>query len=77
MTSLERFAFKIIEWIGSVSSLIFHTIAFILNFALYFFGIPFNTVMLILTTAVSIEAIYLAILIQMSINYQSKSNKDN
>lgn len=61
-----------IEWIGSTSSVIVHTILFVLNFVLYFFGVSFSTILLILTTAVSIEAIYLAIFMQMSICNQSK-----
>jgi len=61
----------IIKWIGSVKSLVLHTFLFVLNFSLHWFGVSTNTIMLILTTAVSIEAIYLAILMQMSLNIQS------
>jgi len=49
---------------GSVISLILHTIFFV--FAWLF------TDFLFLTTVVSLEAIYLSILIQMSVNFQSK-----
>ena len=62
---------KIVKWIGSVSSLIVHTILFIANFSLYFLGVDIDTVLLILTTIVSIEAIFLAIFMQISINQQS------
>lgn len=62
---------KIVKWIGSVSSLVLHTVLFIANFSLYFFGMPIDTVLLILTTVVSIEAIFLAIFMQISINQQS------
>jgi len=62
----------IIKWIGSVQSLALHTVLFVLNFSLYWFGVSFNTILLVLTTAVSIEAIYLAILMQMSLNIQSE-----
>jgi len=42
-------------------------------FALEFFGIDFDTILLILTTAVSLEAIYLAIFIQMTVNQNTRS----
>lgn len=60
-----------VKWVGSISSLVIHTLLFALNFSLYFFGVAFDTVLLILTTVVSIEAIYLAIFMQISINQQS------
>lgn len=59
---------KATRWIGSISSLIFHTIVFVGAFCLPLFGIAFETVLLVLTTIVSLEAIYLAIFIQMSVN---------
>ena len=42
-------------------------------FTLYFWGIAVDTILLVLTTAVSLEAIYLAIFIQMSINRNTES----
>jgi len=36
------------------------------------FGVPFGTVLLFLTTIVSLEAIYLSIFIQMSVNKATK-----
>jgi len=65
---LERSADVATKWIGSTGSLVFHTIFFIAAFALPLFGINFDRVLLILTTAVSLEAIYLAIFIQMTVN---------
>jgi peptidoglycan hydrolase CwlO-like protein len=59
---------KFTKWIGSTSSVITHTILFAIMLALPLFGIHFDTVLLILTTVVSLEAIYLAIFIQMSVN---------
>ena len=59
---------KATRWIGSISSLIFHTIVFIGAFCLPLFGVHFETVLLVLTTIVSLEAIYLAIFIQMTVN---------
>jgi hypothetical protein len=68
---LNRLPGIVIKWVGSINSLIVHTLLFTLNFSLLFFGVDFNTVLLILTTVVSIEAIYLSIFMQISINQQS------
>ena len=69
---LEYISFRATRWVGSTTSLIFHTAIFIISFLLYFFGIELNTILLALTTVVSLEAIYLSIFIQMSVNRQSK-----
>jgi low affinity Fe/Cu permease len=69
---LEKSADKATRWIGSTSSLVVHTLLFIAAFVLPFLGIPFERILLILTTAVSLEAIYLAIFIQMSVNKNTK-----
>jgi uncharacterized membrane protein len=66
--SLEKIAFKATRWIGSPSSIVIHTIIFIASFLLILVGAPRDTVLLVLTTVVSLEAIYLAIFIQMSVN---------
>ena len=68
MVKLEKVALNATSWIGSIESLILHTLVFIISFSLVFFGIPFDRVLLVLTTALSLEAIYLAIFIQMSVN---------
>lgn len=68
---LEKIAIKTTHWIGSTSSLIIHTFLFALAFVLVFLGVPFQTVLLVLTTIVSLEAIYLSIFIQMSVNRQA------
>jgi len=65
---LERISIKITRWVGSVSSILVHTTLFIVSFALYFLGINIDKILLIVTTIVSLEAIYLAIFIQMSVN---------
>lgn len=70
--AVERISNKATRWIGSSASLIFHTIAFVGSFALYFFGVNFSTILLVVTTIVSLEAIYLAIFIQMSVNRQAQ-----
>lgn len=62
---------RFIAWIGSTHSVIIHTILFGGIFVLYFFGVKTEEILLILTTLVSLEAIYLSIFIQMSINRNS------
>lgn len=71
------FVEKITKGIGSFSSLIAHTILFIAILLVGEFHIlSWNTVLLVLTTGVSLEAIYLAIFIQMSVNQQSEVIRD-
>lgn len=54
--------------VGSTASVVLHTIFFAVCFALPFLGVPIDRVLLVLTTVVSLEAIYLALFIQMSVN---------
>ncbi len=68
---LDKFALRSTRWIGSTQSLALHTVIFIASFLLYFLGIAIDTILLVLTTIVSLEAIYLAIFIQMSVNRQA------
>ena len=65
---VEELALKTTKYIGSFYSLVFHSIFFVGIFTLQWFGFKFDQIMLILTTAVSLEAIYLAIFIQMTVN---------
>lgn len=61
------------RWIGSPLSLAVHTALFIASFyAVHLHVIEFTEMLLILTTIVSLEAIYLAIFIQMTINYTTQ-----
>src|ERR1700750_1501499 len=70
---LERTADKLINWIGSTSSVVIHTVFFIVSFIIPVLGIvTFDKMLLVLTTVVSLEAIYLAIFIQMSVNKNSQ-----
>ncbi|MFT4094061.1 MAG: hypothetical protein QM640_10505 [Niabella sp.] len=70
---LERIADVATRWIGSTSSLVFHTLIFIIAFLLPVLHImQLDKMLLILTTVVSLEAIYLAIFIQMSVNKNSQ-----
>lgn len=71
---INSLALAITRGIGSPVSIAVHTVVFIGSFVLSFFHfIPFDRMLLILTTIVSLEAIYLAIFIQMSINLASQS----
>ncbi|MEZ6209267.1 MAG: hypothetical protein R3B64_01710 [Candidatus Paceibacterota bacterium] len=72
-TKIEYFANRATRWVGSTSSLLVHTLIFIIAITLIFFHIDVDKVLLILTTAVSLEAIYLAIFIQMSVNKNTAS----
>jgi peptidoglycan hydrolase CwlO-like protein len=70
---LEKTADVATKWIGSTASLIVHTAIFVASFALSFLGIVrFEPMLLVLTTLVSLEAIYLSIFIQMTINKNSE-----
>ena len=70
---MENASTRATEWIGTTESLIAHTIVFIASFAFVLAGASLNTILLILTTAVSLEAIYLAIFIQMTVNRNTRS----
>lgn len=72
---MEQMAESIAVWIGSVTSLIVHTIVFVIMFGLRFAGISIGNILLIATTIVSFEAIYLNILVQMTVNKHSKHLK--
>ncbi|MDQ1095494.1 MULTISPECIES: DUF1003 domain-containing protein [Chryseobacterium] len=74
---LEKIADGITWWIGSIPSLIAHTLFFITSFLLPLLGlVEFDKMLLILTTVVSLEAIYLAIFIQMSVNKSHEKIED-
>ncbi|HPS21314.1 MAG TPA: DUF1003 domain-containing protein [Candidatus Paceibacterota bacterium] len=60
---------KFVRWIGSPSSLFVHTVFFAIMMGLALNNsVNFDKVMLVLTTIVSLEAIYLSIFIQMTVN---------
>ena len=73
LSSLERVSFKFTGWVGTPYSVIAHTAFFIGIFILTLFGVTTDRILLILTTAVSLEAIYLSIFIQMTINRNTES----
>ncbi|QQR50263.1 DUF1003 domain-containing protein [Candidatus Nomurabacteria bacterium] len=61
------------KWIGSTNSLVVHTIFFAGMLVLAFTtDIGFDKILLVLTTLVSLEAIYLSIFIQMTVNKHSE-----
>lgn len=73
ITVLEGIANGVMWWIGSIPSLIVHTLLFVTAFLLPVFGVvEFDKMLLVLTTVLSLEAIYLAIFIQMSVNKSSE-----
>ncbi len=64
---------KFTVWIGSPMSVVVHSIIFAAAFVFVFMGVPIDTILLVLTTAVSLEAIYLALFIQMTVNRNTQS----
>ncbi|MES2931108.1 MAG: hypothetical protein V4682_00225 [Patescibacteria group bacterium] len=72
-TTLER----IVVYIGSVKSLLIHTIVFASSFLIALLGIvEWEIMLLVLTTLVSLEAIYLSLLIQITVNRHTQSLKE-
>lgn len=72
-TRVEIFFERLTSWIGSIPSLLVHTLAFASAFLVAVFHYaPWDMVLLLVTTVVSLEAIYLAIFIQMTVNRQAK-----
>lgn len=70
-SNLERIALAAPRYIGSPLSLILHSMFFVGIFALQWIGYSLEETMLILTTVVSLEAIYLSIFIQITVNHQA------
>lgn len=73
LSLLEKISFKLIRLVGTPYSVIFHTLLFMGILALAFTGLDLRSVLLIFTTWLSVEAIYLAIFIQMSVNRNTES----
>ena len=68
---------RVTAWVGSVPSIVVHTFLFIGAFALGLFDVAsWELVLLSLTTAVSLEAIYLAIFIQFTVNQHTRSLRE-
>ena len=74
LQKIEKMAVSVTRWVGSGPSLIIHTVLFAGSFlAVYTDIVHFDRMLLILTTVVSLEAIYLAVFIQMTLNLQGQS----
>ena len=70
---MEKWASNISRWVGSTASVTLHTVAFLISFLMPVLGVvSFDRMLLVLTTIVSLEAIYLSIFIQMSINMHNQ-----
>lgn len=71
---LQRTALALTHWIGSPQSIAIHTAVFLLSFITVWFGVfSFDRMLLVLTTLLSLEAIYLSLFIQMTVNYTTQS----
>lgn len=73
LTKAEEIALGVTKWIGSIPSVFAHTLVFAGAFILVVLGADLDRVLLVLTTIVSLEAIYLSIFIQMSVNHQARA----
>jgi peptidoglycan hydrolase CwlO-like protein len=73
LSKLEELALKVTSWVGSIWSVIIHTLLFAGAFIIVLLGANVDRVLLVLTTLVSLEAIYLSIFIQMSVNHQARA----
>ena len=73
---LEELALNATRWLGTTKSLIIHSIIFGAVYSLLLFGVPFDRIQLTLTTIISIEAIYLALFIQLAVNHTKESIED-
>ena len=75
-TTLEYLSRRATRWVGSVESLVFHTAVFAGAFIFCVFGFSFTNVLLVVTTIVSLEAIYLSIFAQMTLNKHTDELED-
>ena len=74
LQNFAKGASNVTTWIGSSTSVILHTLLFITSFVLpYVSSVSFERMLLVLTTIVSLEAIYLSIFIQMSLNMSQQN----
>ena len=71
---IRKTALGVTKWIGSPLSIAIHSVIFVGAFWLALSGlVHLDRMLLVLTTIVSLEAIYLSLLIQMTINYTTQS----
>ena len=75
-TFLEMISYKFIKCIGNPFSLLIHTLLFGGFFILRYLGIVSNGILLALTTAVCLEAIYLLIFVHTIVKKNTKNITD-
>ena len=75
-SAVEKLAVRITEWLGSPVSIGIHTLIFSLAFLVYLAGVKLEIILLVMTTFLSIEAIYLSLFIQLSVNVTKESLED-
>lgn len=73
MKLIDILSTAIPKWMGTTTSIIVHTLLFGGIFLLRYTGMGVDQIMLVLTTVVSLEAIYLSLFIQMTVNRQGQS----
>ena len=72
-SNLEKSIQATTYWVGTPLSIGIHTVLFIIALIIVLAGVSFNTVLLVVTTLVSLEAIYLSLFIQFTVNQHTKS----
>src|SRR5579884_2421766 len=70
---IESASIKITSWVGTPTSIIVHSVIFAIFTALLISGFNFEKTLLVWNTMVSLEAIYLALFIQMTVNRNTQS----
>lgn len=69
----KPFVESFVLWIGSVQSLVVHTVIYACVFALGFMQVfEWEIILLVFTTIISMEAIYLSLFIQITVNRHQK-----
>lgn len=71
--SLEKISVNITKGVGTPASIVVHTLIFLTFTGILLTGFNFEKVLLVWNTMVSLEAIYLAIFIQMTVNRNTQS----
>lgn len=75
-TLLEKISYNFIKCVGNPFSLLIHTLLFGGFFILRYLGIVSNSVLLVLTTAICLEVIYLFIFVYTIVKKNTKSLTD-
>ena len=70
---MHELAKKITQWIGTPQSIIVHTIFFVAMLSWFYVDVPNRDhILLVLTTVVSLEAIYQMLFLQLTVNQHGK-----